>query len=201
MYKSAISAHFRADTAHNARAERRRWTASRKFGLALAVRRDQPDGRGAGGRRSNSDSLRKRCREARSASPAGQEAGTSAPSGQGCAPRRRATVHRGKALRKPAKAARSAQVALARDYLGTFIVTCYDLAGVTASGAYAGPESVAVDPRVIPLGAHVFIQGVGTRTADDTGGAIIGQHVDIWEPSYYQCVDWGVQQRAVYLVP
>jgi 3D (Asp-Asp-Asp) domain-containing protein len=87
-----------------------------------------------------------------------------------------------------------------RTYLGTFMVTCYDLTGITASGAMAGPDSVAVDPSVIPLGAQIYIDGVGQRTADDTGGAIIGDHVDIWEPSYSQCVDWGVRQRAVYRV-
>jgi len=87
-----------------------------------------------------------------------------------------------------------------RTYLGTFIVTCYDLTGVTASGAMAGPDSVAVDPTVIPLGTQVYVAGVGQRTADDTGGAIIGDHVDVWEPTYTQCIDWGVQQRAVYRV-
>ena len=86
-------------------------------------------------------------------------------------------------------------------YLGTFMVTCYDLAGVTATGAIAGPESVAVDPSVIPLGTRIYVQGVGMRTADDTGGAIIGNHIDIWEPAYTTCADWGVQEKAVYAVP
>jgi 3D (Asp-Asp-Asp) domain-containing protein len=88
----------------------------------------------------------------------------------------------------------------ARTYLGTFMVTCYDLTGVTASGAMAGPDSVAVDPTVIPLGTQIFVDGVGQRTADDTGGGIIGDHVDIWEPTYSQCINWGVQQRAVYRI-
>lgn len=85
-----------------------------------------------------------------------------------------------------------------RHYLGDFMVTCYDLTGPTASGAMAGPQSVAVDPNVIPLGAQLYIDGVGERTADDTGGAILGDHVDIWEPTYYQCANWGVQDRSVY---
>ena len=85
-------------------------------------------------------------------------------------------------------------------YLGTFMVTCYDMTGITASGAVVGPESVAVDPSVIPLGTRIYVQGVGTRVADDTGGAIIGNHIDIWEPSYSTCTTWGVQERAVYAV-
>jgi 3D (Asp-Asp-Asp) domain-containing protein len=80
------------------------------------------------------------------------------------------------------------------------MVTCYDMTGVTASGTMAGPDSVAVDPSVIPLGTRIYVQGVGTRVADDTGGAIIGDHIDIWEPSYSTCTTWGVQERAVYAV-
>jgi len=85
--------------------------------------------------------------------------------------------------------------------LGTFTVTCYDLTGPTASGSMAGPQSVAVDPSVIPLGTRIYIQGVGERTADDTGGAITGYRLDIWEPTWGQCANWGVEQRAVYAVP
>ncbi|MGC8626339.1 MAG: 3D domain-containing protein [Acidimicrobiales bacterium] len=85
--------------------------------------------------------------------------------------------------------------------LGTFTVTCYDLTGPTASGSMAGPQSVAVDPRVIPLGTRIYIQGVGERTADDTGGAITGYRLDIWEPTWAQCANWGVEERAVYTVP
>jgi 3D (Asp-Asp-Asp) domain-containing protein len=85
-------------------------------------------------------------------------------------------------------------------FLGSFLVTCYDLTGVTASGDMAGPGSIAVDPSVIPLGTQIYVQGVGLRTADDTGGAIIGDHVDIWEPTYYACANWGAQVRDVYRV-
>lgn len=94
----------------------------------------------------------------------------------------------------------SALAAPAQTFVGDFEVTCYDLTGPTASGAMAGPQSVAVDPQVIPLGAQIYIQGVGERTADDTGSAIIGNHIDIWEPTYATCADWGVQVRAVYRI-
>ena len=84
--------------------------------------------------------------------------------------------------------------------LGNFLVTCYDLTGVTASGAMAGPQRVAVDPSVIPMGTQIYVAGIGARTADDTGGAIVGNHVDIWEPTYYDCAAWGAQIRSVYRV-
>ena len=80
------------------------------------------------------------------------------------------------------------------------MVTCYDLYGHTADGAIAGMESVAVDPSVIPLGSTIYVPGIGERTADDTGGMIIGDHIDIWEPSYGQCADWGVRYLPIYRV-
>ncbi len=84
--------------------------------------------------------------------------------------------------------------------LGSFVVTCYDLQGTTASGAPVSLETVAVDPSVVPLGAVINISGVGTRVAQDTGGAIIGNHLDIWEPTYQQCMDWGVRTESVRLL-
>jgi len=88
----------------------------------------------------------------------------------------------------------------AQTLLGTFMVTCYDLYGTTANGAQAGPESVAVDPSVIPMGSQIYVPGAGERTADDTGGAIIGDHIDIWEPNYGECAVWGVRELPVYRV-
>ncbi|MDA8046209.1 MAG: 3D domain-containing protein, partial [Actinomycetota bacterium] len=82
--------------------------------------------------------------------------------------------------------------------LGTFGVTCYDLSGSTASGAPTSMQTVAVDPSVIPLGTTIYIAGVGERTAQDTGGAIIGHRLDIWEPTYAACADWGFQYRNVW---
>ena len=87
----------------------------------------------------------------------------------------------------------AAPVQPARVPLGTFMVTCYDLYGHTADGAIAGPESVAVDPGIIALGTTIYVPGIGERTADDTGGLIIGDHIDIWEPTYDACANWGVR--------
>jgi N-acetylmuramoyl-L-alanine amidase len=83
--------------------------------------------------------------------------------------------------------------------LGVFVITCYDLTGRTASGAGTSMATVAVDPSVIPLGTGINIQGVGIRVAQDTGGAIRGHRLDLWEPSYAACMAWGVQSRQVSL--
>ena len=52
--------------------------------------------------------------------------------------------------------------------------------GKTSIGRKAIPgRTIAVDPKVIPYGSKVFIPGFGWRVAEDTGGAIKGNRIDI----------------------
>jgi 3D (Asp-Asp-Asp) domain-containing protein len=55
--------------------------------------------------------------------------------------------------------------------------------GMTATGTYPHWGTVAVDPSVIPLGSTVYIQGLGIFHAEDTGGAVLGNHVDVYVDS------------------
>ena len=84
--------------------------------------------------------------------------------------------------------------------LGDFGVTCYALQGTTASGAPVAPDVVAVDPRTVPLGSEIFVAGVGVRRALDTGGAIKGRRLDIWNPSADFCRDFGHQRLPAYVM-
>lgn len=61
----------------------------------------------------------------------------------------------------------------------------------TATGAPVGPGSIAVDPSVIPLGTRLWVEGYGEGIANDTGGAIVGNIIDVWLPSYEECIQWG----------
>lgn len=66
---------------------------------------------------------------------------------------------------------------------GTFRVTgyaCPPFCGLTASGVQVGLGQVAVDPRVIPLGSTVVVEGLGQYVATDTGGDIKGNWIDIF---------------------
>ena len=51
--------------------------------------------------------------------------------------------------------------------------------GVTRSGLPAGFGKVAVDPKVIPLLTNLYIPGYGPALAADTGGLILGKHIDL----------------------
>ena len=82
--------------------------------------------------------------------------------------------------------------------LGIFEITCYSLQGTTASGQPVSEAVVAVDPRVIPLGTHIVIDGLGTKVAGDTGGNITGNRLDIWMPSSDDCLRFGRQHRQVW---
>lgn len=73
--------------------------------------------------------------------------------------------------------------------------------GVTASGQPAKPgHTVAVDPKLIPLGSLVYIDGVGYRVAEDVGGAIRGPHIDLFFPSDEQAKQFGVRQHVKVFV-
>ncbi|MCL6515475.1 3D domain-containing protein [Alicyclobacillus sp.] len=77
------------------------------------------------------------------------------------------------------------------------------LYGVTSTGKHVVEgETVAVDPRVIPYGTRVFIPGVGYRIAEDTGGAIVGNHIDIYYDDVRVARKFGVKYHVpVYILP
>lgn len=78
--------------------------------------------------------------------------------------------------------------------------TAYCLGGRTASGTAVGRGTVAVDPRVIPLGTKLYIEGYGYATARDTGGAIRGNKIDVWFPSLGECYQWGYRHVKVTIL-
>ena len=70
----------------------------------------------------------------------------------------------------------------------------------TATGTVARVGIIAVDPRVIPLGTRVYVEGYGYATAEDTGGAIKGNRIDIFLNSNAECVNWGRRSVKVYIL-
>ncbi|RBP07967.1 3D domain-containing protein [Rossellomorea aquimaris] len=76
-----------------------------------------------------------------------------------------------------------------------YTASCEGCSGTTATGVnlLENPDAkvIAVDPNVIPLGSKVYVEGYGYATAEDTGGAIKGNRIDVFIPSKDQAVDWG----------
>ncbi|MCX7781472.1 MAG: 3D domain-containing protein [Negativicutes bacterium] len=74
----------------------------------------------------------------------------------------------------------------------------------TYLGTQIRPGVIAVDPKVIPLGSRVFIQypdGHGEYAiAEDTGGAIKGNRIDIAKWSVEEAKDFGMQRVKVFIV-
>lgn len=70
----------------------------------------------------------------------------------------------------------------------------------TALGIKPKRGIVAVDPRVIPLGARVYVENYGPALAADTGGAIKGNRIDIFVDSHKEAVSWGRRKVTVYVL-
>lgn len=82
------------------------------------------------------------------------------------------------------------------------VATAYTYTGNnTATGVPPEVGLVAVDPRVIPLGSKIYIEGYGFATAADTGGSIKGDRLDVFLEQYQQCVQWGRRTVKVYILP
>jgi len=76
----------------------------------------------------------------------------------------------------------------------------YCLRGFTSRGAQTRMGVIAVDPRLIPFGSKIYVPGYGWGTALDTGGAIIGHNIDLWMPTYSQCMQWGARYVEITVV-
>ena len=92
--------------------------------------------------------------------------------------------------------------------LGTFKLTAYCPCpyccgewadGITYTGTTATQgRTIAVDPDVIPLGSSVEIGG-RTYVAEDIGGAIQGNRIDVYFRSHAEALQFGVQYATVLL--
>ena len=93
-------------------------------------------------------------------------------------------------------------------YLGQFkatfytddIQSCGTANGITSTGTHVSDMTVAVDPEVIPMGSFIYIEGIGFRHAEDTGGAIDGKILDVYVDSRKEALELGIKQTKVYLI-
>lgn len=63
--------------------------------------------------------------------------------------------------------------------------------GITASGTKAHHGTIAADLKLYPMGTHLNVPGYGKGVVEDIGGAIKGQHIDLWFPTHEEAKRWG----------
>ncbi len=74
--------------------------------------------------------------------------------------------------------------------------------GITYSGTrVAAGRTVAVDPKIIPLGWWIYIEGYGFRKAEDIGSGVKGKHVDIYVEDEDEANKFGLKKgNTVYII-
>lgn len=94
---------------------------------------------------------------------------------------------------------------------GQFVATGYSQFNegcdeITATGSHVRPGVVAVDPTVIPYGTRMFIVSndgayvYGLSTAEDCGGAIKNNRVDLYFETDPECFQFGVRNCTIYFL-
>lgn len=90
--------------------------------------------------------------------------------------------------------------------LGSFKTTAYcsckkccgNTKGITRTGTHVTEgRTIAVDPKVIPLGTHVVIDG-NEYIAEDTGSAVKGNVIDVYIDGHQKALKYGVKYKEVY---
>lgn len=93
------------------------------------------------------------------------------------------------------------QVAKASFPKGKFIINasaytaaadeCGKSDGITASGLKVKENVTLACPPQFPFGTKIYISGIGTRVCEDRGGAIKGNHVDIYVETKAEAFQFG----------
>ena len=93
-------------------------------------------------------------------------------------------------------------------YIGIFEATAYDdspesqgkWVGQTATGRKPQVGVIAVDPKVIPLGTELFVEGYGKCVAGDTGGDVKGKRVDLFMNTKKECIEFGRRDLKIWIL-
>jgi len=92
--------------------------------------------------------------------------------------------------------------------LGVFMLTAYcpcekccgKTDGITSTGTKATHgRTIAVDPDIIPYGTKVLING-SEYVAEDCGGAINNNHIDVFFNTHEEALEFGVRYENIYVM-
>lgn len=80
------------------------------------------------------------------------------------------------------------------------VACCGKSDGITSTGVKAqANRTIAVDPKIIPYGTVVEIGG-REYVAEDCGGAIKGNRIDVYFDNHAEALNFGVQHKEVFKV-
>lgn len=95
------------------------------------------------------------------------------------------------------------------EYAGEYECTAYDAncdicdtTNITATGTKPTPGiTAAADWDVLPAGTCIYIEGVGIRIIEDSGGAVQGNKIDVLVGSHQEAASWaGWGRHAVWIL-
>ena len=85
-----------------------------------------------------------------------------------------------------------------------YTASCRGCSGLTSTGfnlkTHPNDKIIAVDPKVIPLGSKVYVEGYGYAIAADSGGGIKGKKIDVFIPSKQKAIRFGVKRLVVSIL-
>jgi len=72
--------------------------------------------------------------------------------------------------------------------------------GKTATNKTARRGYAAADWRVFPPGTRLYVPGYGEVVVEDRGGAVTGNHVDLFVDSRNEALKWGKKNMEIYVL-
>tara|TARA_R110001592_G_scaffold74159_1_gene225718 strand:- start:235 stop:672 length:438 start_codon:yes stop_codon:yes gene_type:complete len=70
----------------------------------------------------------------------------------------------------------------------------------TASGKMAKKgHTIAADPKIYPFGTVMYIPDYGYGVVEDVGGAIKGEHIDLYFGSHEAALKWGKRRKTIQI--
>ncbi|CAH0345239.1 3D domain-containing protein [Bacillus sp. CECT 9360] len=82
-----------------------------------------------------------------------------------------------------------------------YTASCKGCSGITSTGINLkknpNAKVISVDPKVIPLGSKVYVEGYGEAIAGDKGSAVRGNKIDVFISNKSKAIQWGVKTVKV----
>lgn len=111
------------------------------------------------------------------------------------------TVKAASTAKKAAVSAKKASYKSMTFKATAYTASCKGCSGITATGINLkknpNAKVISVDPRVIPLGTKVYVEGYGYAIAADRGHAMQGNKIDVFFSSKSKAYSWGVKTVKV----